>query len=62
VIIQQRVNAGCEGGRVVSSSLLMKGSPIAAGAAQGSLSNNRLKLPARGRSGAESLRRTRTAA
>ena len=49
-------------GRVVSSSLLMKGSRVALGAAQGSLSNYRLKLTARGRPGAESLQRTRAAA
>jgi hypothetical protein len=47
---------------VMSSSLLMKGSAMAAGAAQGSLSNYRLKLTARGRSTPESRLRSRTAA
>ena len=58
---QHKVKAGRGLGRVVSSSLLVGGSAMAPGSAQNSLSNNRLKLPARGRSGAESLRRTRAA-
>ena len=59
---QHKVKAGRGLGRVVSSSLLVGGSAMAPGSAQDSLSNNRLKQTARGRSGAESLRRTRAAA
>jgi len=47
---------------VVSSSLLVKGPGVASGVAQGSLSNYRLKLTARGRSTPESRLRSRTAA
>ena len=47
---------------MVSSSFSVTGSRVTAGAAQGSLSNNRLKQTARGRSVAESLQRTRAAA
>ncbi len=62
VSIQRKVNAGCTGGRVVSSSLLVKGSPMSRGTAQGSLSNNRLKLTVCGRSVSESRSRSHTAA
>jgi len=62
VSIQHKVNAGCGVDRVLSSSLLMKGPRLAAGAAQGSLSNYRLKLTVRGRSVAESRLHSRTAA
>jgi len=58
---QHKVNAGRGLGRGVSSSLV-SGSVVASGAAQISLSNNRLKLTARGRPGADALRRTRAAA
>ena len=59
---QHKVNAGRGLGRGVSSSLLVSGSVVASGAAQISLSNSRLKLTARGRPGADALRRTRAAA
>ena len=62
VSIQRKVNAGCGSGRVISSSSLLKGSGTAPGSAQGSLSNYRLKLTARGRPGANALRRARAAA
>ena len=47
---------------MVSSSFSVTGSRVTAGAAQGSLSNYRLKLPVRGRSVAESRLRSRAAA
>ena len=52
--------SGC--GRVVASSLLVNGSRPGAVPDQGSLSNYRLKLSARGRPSPESRRRSRTAA
>src|SRR6266571_1065593 len=53
---QRKVNAGRELGRVVSSSLLVKGPGVPSGSAQNSLSNSRLKQTARGRPGADALR------
>jgi hypothetical protein len=48
--------------RVVSASLKMNGSRGSGGRAKSSLSNYRLKLPARGTSGADERPRTRAAA
>src|SRR5882672_5372254 len=59
---QREVSAGRALGRVVSSSLLVNGPGVASRSAHNSLSNSRLKLTARGRPGAEALRRTRAAA
>ena len=62
VSVLQAVSVRSRLGRVVSSSLLMKGPRMSEGPAQGSLSNYRLKLTVRGRSVAESRLRSRTAA
>ena len=62
VNIPREVSAGSGSGRVASSSLMIVGPAVASGAAQGSLSNYRLKLTARGRPGANALRRARAAA
>ena len=62
VSILQEVSVRSGWGRVVSSSLRVKGSQMGEGPAQGSLSNYRLKLAARGRLGADARLRTRAAA
>ena len=62
VSIPHEASARCGPAGVVSSSLLVKGPGVASGAAQGSLSNYRLKQTARGRSVAEAPRRSRAAA
>jgi hypothetical protein len=58
----QEVAVGSRWGRVVSSSLLMKGLRVGAGAAQGSLSNHPLQPTACGRLGASSRPRSHAAA
>ena len=62
VSILHEVSARSGWDRVVSSSIEKKGLRGCAGPAQGSLSNYRLKLTARGRPTAESRLRTRAAA
>ncbi len=62
VSVLQEVSVRSGWVRVVSSSLLMNGSRAGSRLAQGSLSNYRLKLTARGRVGAGSCARSRAAA